>query len=92
MVEVRAKMDLKAENLNQAADALMKAIGYRQQMIGIQGATSPYAAAALAKSFEAVGEVAQRRGDSMAAQDAVSQAQLLREQAHLPVAGAKPVA
>ena len=66
--EVRAKLDLKAENLNEAADALVKTIRNRQQMIGIQGATSPYAAAEsprrfshLTESLEASG---QRRGCS----------------------------
>jgi hypothetical protein len=58
-------------------------------MIGIHGGTSPYAAAALARSLDSLGEIAQRRGDSTAAHDAMSQAKLLREEAHLSVARGK---
>ena len=89
--EARAKLDVKAENLNQATDALTQGISYRQQMIGIHGGTSPYAAA-LARSLDSLSDIARRRGDSTAAHDAMSQAKLLREQAHLPVAGGKQAA
>ena len=86
--EVRGKLDLEAGNLSQAAEALTKAIEYRRQRIEVQCHTSPYAAAALAKVLEALGDVAQQRGDPAAALDAALEAKVLREQAHLPAAGA----
>jgi hypothetical protein len=82
--DVRAQLDLRNGDLSQAAEALTRAINYRRNGIAMHGAASPYAAAALGKLLEASGKVAQRRGDSTAALDAISEARLLREQAHLP--------
>jgi tetratricopeptide (TPR) repeat protein len=80
--QVRARLDLETGNLSQAAEALSKGIQYRRQGIEAQCHTSPHAALALAKDLEALGDVAQRRGDFDAARDAALEAKLLREQSH----------
>jgi tetratricopeptide (TPR) repeat protein len=89
--EVRAKLDLRAERLKEAAESLTQAIRYRRLLTELHGTTSPHLAAALAKDYEALGELARRRGDSAAALDAALQAKHLREQAHLPVPTDEPV-
>ncbi len=83
--EVRAKLDLQAGKLSQAGEALTKAIQRRRQAMEIPGTVNPYLAAALARNFDALSGIAERRGFSMAALDASLQAKLLREEAHLPV-------
>jgi hypothetical protein len=82
--EVRAKLDLQAEHLEAAVDALNSAIRSREQLIAMHGSASPHAATALARTLDALSELEHRRGKKAAGSDAAAEAKRLRAEAHLP--------
>jgi tetratricopeptide (TPR) repeat protein len=83
--EVRAQLDAAKGNLSAAMDGLNESIQYYRQRVETHDSKSPHAAAALARMLQTLASLAQRRGHSAAAQEAISEARRLRERAHLPL-------
>ena len=90
--EVQAQMRVRKGRLEDAAAALRQAIEHRREGFNRSCDPSPYAFAALARTFERLAEIMKKTGELQAERQALAEATTLWERAHLTTSGPKTIA
>jgi tetratricopeptide (TPR) repeat protein len=84
--EIHAELLIRRGNLAEAVTHLTRAVALRREASEGCCSQSPYALAARVRGLQRLAEVSTQLGNHVAARKVLSQAQALREQAHLPLA------